>query len=173
MKMKKRNTEAANSKKNITFINMPISSSEEDKIGISQCASELKHVINQGAQSIAVTSNFGGGKSSLIRCLESDFCGLMTKFCYINLWGRAVGQDSENLHKSFIYQLASQISLRKGNYVSRRLSQNYGVLGLTLPSLWYAFLSFVMFLFLALGFACTTFYKTISQYIPIDFYNII
>lgn len=64
----------------ITFINMPISSENEDKIGISQHAAELKNVIKKGAQSIAVTSDFGGGKSSLIRYLESKYSCLTTKF---------------------------------------------------------------------------------------------
>ena len=118
----KKDKKTKNKKHNISFINMPISSDNEDKIGISQCASELKNVIKNGAQSIAVTSDFGGGKSSLIRYLESKYSGLTTKFCYINLWSQMRSHGSRDLHKSFIYQLASQISTKKGNYVSRRLS---------------------------------------------------
>lgn len=138
-------------KNSITFINMPISSDAEDKIGISQYADELKNVIKKGAQTIAVTSDFGGGKSSLIRCLEARYNSLFTKFCYINLWSHITCSEenkegnSQNLHKAFIYQLASQIGRRKGNYVSRRLSQNYGMFGITLPSFLSTVLSFVMF----------------------------
>lgn len=156
---------------NITFINMPIASADEDKIGVTQCAAEIQAVIKKGAQSIAVTSDFGGGKSSLIRCLESMYSGLSTKFCYVNLWSQLSGDKSEDLHKSFIYQLASQINGKKGNYVSRRLSQNYGMFGITLPSIWSSILSFVLFIFLAAGFACTTFYAEISTYIDIEFFN--
>lgn len=156
---------------NITFINMPIASADEDKIGVTQCAAEIQAVIKKGAQSIAVTSDFGGGKSSLIRCLESMYSGLTTKFCYVNLWSQLSGDKSEDLHKSFIYQLASQINGKKGNYVSRRLSQNYGMFGITLPSIWSSILSFVLFIFLAAGFACTTFYAEISTYIDIEFFN--
>ena len=36
--------------------------------------------------------------------------------------------DTTELHKGLVYQLISQINRRKGNYVSRRLSQNYGLL---------------------------------------------
>jgi hypothetical protein len=47
---------AKNNKKkrneNITFINMPIASANEDKIGISQYATEIQAVIKKGAQSI-------------------------------------------------------------------------------------------------------------------------
>lgn len=158
-------------KDNITFINMPISSADEDKIGVTQCASEIQAVIKMGAQSIAVTSDFGGGKSSLIRCLESMYSGLTTKFCYVNLWSHLSNDNSEDLHKSFIYQLASQINVKKGNYVSRRLSQNYGMFGITLPSRWSSILSFIMFLFLAAGFVCTTFYEELSKYVDIVFFN--
>lgn len=159
------------SKDNITFINMPISSADEDKIGITQCASEIQTVIKKGAQSIAVTSDFGGGKSSLIRCLESMYSGFTTKFCYVNLWSQLSNDKAEDLHKSFIYQLASQINTKKGNYVSRRLSQNYGMFGISLPSIWSSVLSFVMFLLLTAGFACTTFYEEISKYVDIAFFN--
>jgi len=74
------NLKTTESKNSITFINMPISSDAEDKIGISQYADELKNVIKKGAQTIAVTSDFGGGKSSLIRCLEARYISLFTKF---------------------------------------------------------------------------------------------
>lgn len=105
------NSKMTESKNSITFINMPISSDAEDKIGISQYADELKNVIKKGAQTIAVTSDFGGGKSSLIRCLEARYNSLFTKFCYINLWSHITcsGENnkgsSQNLHKAFIYQL--------------------------------------------------------------------
>ena len=156
---------------NITFINMPIASADEDKIGITQYAAEIQAVIKKGAQSIAVTSDFGGGKSSLIRRLESMYSSLTTKFCYVNLWSQLSGDDSEDLHKSFIYQLASQIGVKKGNYVSRRLSQNYGMFGITLPSIWSSILSFIMFLLLAAGFVCTTFYEEIAKYVDIAFFD--
>lgn len=159
-------------KKESAYINMPISSEAEDKIGISQYATELKTAIKNGAQSIAITSDFGGGKSSLVRRLESLYCCLFTKFCYINLWSQMYSsdQDTKELHKSFIYQLGSQISTKKGNYISRRLSKNYGMLGITLPSVLSTIASFLMCLLLAIGFACTSLYETISEYITLEFY---
>ncbi len=161
------------SKKEITYINMPISSESEDKIGILQYAIELKAAIKNGAQSIAITSDFGGGKSSLVRRLESLYCRLFTKFCYINLWSQMHSSDEETkeLHKSFIYQLGSQISTKKGNYISRRLSKNYGMLGITLPSIFSTVASFLMCLLFAIGFACTSLYETISEYIAFEFYT--
>ena len=160
-------------RKEITYINMPISSKGEDKIGISQYAEELKTAIRDGAQSIAVTSDFGGGKSSLIRHLETLYCRLFTKFCYINLWSQmhTQGHDTQELHKSFLYQLGSQISSQKGNYISRRLSKNYGVLGIKLPSFISTALSVLMCVSIVIGFACTSLYETVSEYITFDFYK--
>ena len=165
------NSMVIGSKDNITFINMPISSASEDKIGISQHVSELKTVIKKGAQSIAVTSDFGGGKSSLIRYLESEYSAFNTKFCYVNLWSQMNKSDSKDLHKSFIYQFASQINVRRGNYVSRRLSKNYGMFGVTFPSVGATLFAFAIFLFSVFGFICTTFYDEISKLVDIQFYN--
>ena len=160
-------------KKQITYINMPISSETEDKIGISQYAIELKAAIKDGAQSIAITSDFGGGKSSLVRRLESLYCRLFTKFCYINLWSQmhSPSEKTNELHKSFIYQLGSQISTKKGNYISRRLSKNYGMLGITLPSVFSTVVSFLMCLLFAVGFVCTSLYETLSEHITLEFYT--
>lgn len=164
---------AKKGRKEITYINMPISSKDEDKIGISQYAKELKAAIGDGAQSIAVTSDFGGGKSSLIRHLETLYCRLFTKFCYINLWSQMYtqGHDTQELHKSFLYQLGSQISSQKGNYISRRLSKHYGVLGIKLPSFISTALSVLMCALIVIGFACTSLYETVSEYITFEFYT--
>ena len=79
--------------------------------------------------------------------------------------------DTKELHKSFVYQLGSQISTKKGNYISRRLSKNYGMLGITLPSVFSTVASFLMCLLFAIGFACTSLYKTLSEYITLEFYT--
>lgn len=157
-------------KSDITYVNIPISSKNEDKIGIVQYANELKSAIKKGAQSIAVTSDFGGGKSSLIRYLETQYNGLFTKFCYINLWGQFTKNDLYGLHKSFIYQLASSISTRRGNYVSKRLSKNYGMFTIALPTIGASVMSFVIFLLWVLGLVCTTWYEDVEKYIPLEFF---
>ena len=158
-------------KNNIVYINSPITTLTEDKIGIAQYISELREVIDSGAQSIAITSDFGGGKSSLVKNLESTYCKSANKFCYINLWSQMTSGNNNNLHKSFIYQLASQISIRKGNYVSKRISENYGLLGITLSSTWAFAWSIVILLMITLAFASTMFYDKISKYLSIEWYN--
>ncbi len=59
---------------------MPIDSQEDDKIGIYNFAKELENVIDKGAQTIAITSNFGGGKSSLVKYLNRSIANLQQNF---------------------------------------------------------------------------------------------
>ena len=161
-----------NQNSQITFINMPIDSQEDDKIGIYNFAKELENVIDKGAQTIAITSNFGGGKSSLVKYLESFYSKFTTKFCYVNLWCDIESKASPvQIHKSFIYQLASQISRNKGRYVSKRLSENYGLFRISLPNAFLSFLSYLMFAFVIVGILSTTFFEDVSQFISFDFFN--
>lgn len=146
-----------------TFINMPIYSDEEDKIGIEQHTLEIKDAINKGAQTIAITSDFGGGKSSLVKYLETQYSNITTKFCYVNLWCDINNDDSTELHRSFIYQLGSQISKRKGKYISKRLSKNYGLIKICLQSTFQSILSYIMFVLMALGALCIPLYDNITS----------
>lgn len=118
-----------------------------------------------------ILTNAKNDKKDNITFINMPISSSSDKFCYVNLWSQINDKCSENLHKSFIYQLASQINIRKGNYVSRRLSKNYGMLGITLPSLLATVFSFVMFLLLVVGFACTTYYDILSKYINASFYK--
>lgn len=148
-----------------TFINMPISSDEEDKIGIAQHALEIKDAINKGAQTIAITSDFGGGKSSLVKYLETQYSKFNTKFCYVNLWCDIKQNDSTELHRSFIYQLGNQISRLKGQYISKRLSKNYGLFKISLQNAWQAFMSYIMLAFILMGALCIPLYEKITTQI--------
>ena len=118
-------------KKDRVYINQPISNLNNDAINMTSYVDELESAINAGAKSIAVTSTFGSGKSSLIKLLEKRYCKLFTKFCYINMWSH-LNDDCDNiaLHKTFLYQFANQISNKKGQYISKRLNENYGLFNL-------------------------------------------
>lgn len=53
------------------------------------------------------------------------------------------------LHKSFLYQIVSNLNSKNGSYISRRLSKNYGVLKLhtsRIETYIVAFLSLVLFI---------------------------
>ncbi|MGN0006246.1 MAG: hypothetical protein ACI37Z_09805 [Candidatus Gastranaerophilaceae bacterium] len=147
---------------------MPIYSDEEDKIGIEQHALEIKDAINKGAQTIAITSNFGGGKSSLVKYLETQYSNITTKFCYINLWYDKNTQSSIDLHRSFIYQLGCQISKSKGKYIGKRISKNYGLIKICLQSWFQSLLSYCMFALIALGVFWLPLYDNITSKIITD-----
>ena len=141
----------------LLFLNVPVSSEDKDIIGIGSSVKKLNAAIDAGAQVIGVTSPFGAGKSSLIKMLEQkrsgeqDRSSRKERFLKVYMWPH-LGQGAEdpkdedgvkrisnaksaddaaiNLHKMFVYQLASQLDVRKGTYISRRLSRNYGLLRL-------------------------------------------
>ena len=56
------------------------------------------------------------------------------KIIKISMWSQLYGEDSEDkindLHRSFIFQFASQINHKRGTYIRRRLNPNYGLMKL-------------------------------------------
>lgn len=126
------------------FLNVPINSSAHDVIGIETYVEKLEAAIDAGAQMIAITSPFGAGKSSVIELLQKKRREQQNdlsvrwrrgkeRFIEVSMWshlGEARADSCADLHKTFVYQLASQIAPEKGTYVNRRLSQNYGLLRL-------------------------------------------
>lgn len=125
---------------NTVFLNRPIKNEDEDWIGISTYVDKLDAAVEANAKIVAVTSDFGTGKSSLISLYKNkvknsskNFLGFGKKVLNINMWG-TYEQTGEalplELHKSFIYQLICQINpkdRRKSNYISRRLSKDFGI----------------------------------------------
>lgn len=123
------------------FLNTPISSVDQDAIGVNLFVDKLNTAIDDGAQMIAIESPFGAGKSSVVEVLQHTrekrkrkFLQRKDLFVEVSMWSHLNSQKASGstveLHKNFIYQMASQIKPWKGTYVSRRLSQNYGLLRL-------------------------------------------
>lgn len=125
---------------NTVFLNRPIKNDAEDWIGISTYVDKLDAAVEAKAKIVAVTSDFGTGKSSLISLYKNkvknpikNFFGFGKKVLNINMWGSYAQTGEElplELHKSFIFQLICQINpkdRRKSNYISRRLSKDFGI----------------------------------------------
>lgn len=133
-----RRKEEKNQVKEQVILNRPIENEENDWIGVSVYVDKIKSAIEQGANMIAITSDFGSGKSSLISLLEKRIEKIKYNkvLCFrkkyklykINMWN-VLNNNSDTtsieLHKSFVYNLSSQMSRRKGSYISKRLSKNY------------------------------------------------
>ena len=130
------------------ILNQPIESEENDWIGVSSYVDSLADAINGGAKMIAVTSDFGSGKSSLISMYKKRYASKTIsihwcpKYVYtINMW-EALGENATqdkvsviDLHKSFLFHLINQLSSTKGSYISKRLSKNYGLFSLESSSI--------------------------------------
>ena len=72
------------------------------------------------------------------------------KIIKISMWSQLYGEDSEDkindLHRSFIFQFASQINHKRGTYIRRRLNPNYGLMKLHVNKMryWICFMAAAM-----------------------------
>lgn len=120
-------------KENMIYLNTPITTKENDIIGLSVCADKLSDAIDSGAQMIAITSPFGAGKTSIIDLLQEKRSSYKKEHILkIPMWSQLhqLGNHTNELHKNFLYQISSLINHKRGTYISRRLSNNYGLLTL-------------------------------------------
>ena len=115
------------------YLNTPITTKENDIIGLSVCADKLSDAIDAEAQMIAITSPFGSGKTSIIDLLqEKRKDNKKEHILKIPMWSQLhqLENHTNELHKNFLYQISSLINHRRGTYISRRLSHNYGLFAL-------------------------------------------
>ena len=132
------------------FLNTPVSTEDDDIIGVGTHIRKLNAAIDSDAQMIAMTSPFGAGKTSVIELLQASRENkkkgrklreriklprqAKEKVVKISMWSHLPKEGQEksvtDLHRTFIYQLASRIKPQRGSYVYRRLNPNYGMLRL-------------------------------------------
>ena len=118
------------------FLSNSIEDTTSDLIGFNTYVNKLDDAIEEGAQMIAVTSPFGSGKTSIIELLKKKRSKRMReKILSVQMWSQLnkaseEGDKTCELHKNFLYQIGSAIDPRKGTYINRRLSNNYGLLKL-------------------------------------------
>ncbi|MBE6915999.1 MAG: hypothetical protein E7471_05125 [Ruminococcaceae bacterium] len=137
------------------FLSNSIDDPQSDIIGFETYASNLNDSIDEGARMIAVTSPFGSGKTSIVELLKKKRSkNKREKFLSVQMWSelnelKDINKTCE-LHKNFLYQIGSSISPRKGTYINRRLSNNYGLLKLHInrPIYWIMLIFSLFFAFL-------------------------
>lgn len=178
--------------KPILFLNSPVEDIDADIIGMEPYVEQLNAAIDAGAQVIAVTSPFGAGKTSLIELLKRrrakpPKCGILAwlvnhmpafiKDAFrkewmieVSMWLQLPKETSElqpiQLHKTFVYQLVSQISPRTGTYINRRLSKNFGLLGLYTKRAGYSAAAFAALILLAGSWLLHTYEESFQQVFP-------
>ena len=137
---------------------------------MSTCAEKLNDAIESGAQMIAITSPFGSGKTSIVDLLQEKRTANKNEYILkIPMWSQLnqLRDKTNELHRNFLYQISSLISHKRGTYISRRLSNNYGLLTLHASNnrTW-VFFSFAL-LFGGLAWLVNEFSEVIESYLPI------
>lgn len=152
--------------KSLVFLNTPIHDKTDDILGFQAHVDTLQAAIDANAQMIAVTSPFGAGKSSVTELLraQKDNQRVVNVSMWSHLCKKSIPPAGEQkkhepsdtqtteLHRSFLYQIVSNLNPRNGAYISRRLSKNYGLLKLHTESPRYYFIAFLSLVFFMLGY---------------------
>lgn len=178
--------------KPLLFLNSPIEDSDADIIGMEPYVEQLNAAIDAGAQVIAIASPFGAGKTSLIELLKKRRSKQPTSrvltwllkhmpasireafrkehILEISMWPqlpkKAADLQPIQLHKTFVYQLASQISPRTGTYINRRFSKNFGLLGLHTKRAGYSAAAFATLFLLAASWLLHSYEASFQEAFP-------
>lgn len=147
----------------VVFLDKTIKDKKEDVLGSFSDAVIISKAIDGGAEMIAVTSSFGAGKSSIIDLMtsyrkEQDKKEEVVK---VSMWSQICNNrfsqgngDNETyrveMHKNLLYQICSQLSLKKGSYIIQKLSPDYGVLKAQVKDQKYKYTAFVGIILLVL-----------------------
>lgn len=142
--------------KPIIFLNKPIDRIEDDLIGITYHTSLVMSAIEKGGSLIAITGDFGTGKSSIINLLSKEIDCLPIAL-YHSIEKKHLseffknGNRSKELFVSFNNNLINHLDNKKFQlFSSKRMSKNYGSLefGLNIfkESYIYLILSILFFL---------------------------
>ena len=155
----------------IMFLNLPIDSSKKDVIGLGAYANNLSAAIDGGAQTIAVTSAFGMGKTSIVELLKEKRSKCKNeRILKVPMWmqlNNAEGpNEAINLHKNFLYQISNQLSHRRGTYVSRRLSPNYRLIKLHTNKPGYWIIILLALIFFTIAWVSGSFHDQIIKALP-------
>jgi len=172
MKNREKQSSTVKNNNSIMFLNLPIGSSSQDVIGLDKYAERLSTAIDSGAQTIAVTSEFGMGKTSVVELLKEKRAGIKNeRILNVPMWmqlSNAEKADSVlDLHRNFIYQIARQIHHRRGTYISRRLSPNYRLLKLHTNKPAYWILMLLAIISFAIAWAINAFHDQILTLLPL------
>lgn len=155
----------------IVFVNNPISSMEEDVVGLGTSVNTIIEAIDNDANMIGVVADYGTGKSSVTELLSNKVTSKQRKYptpIKINMWDclqkqeKQTGEDEEivddmisneisDLTKSFLFQLANGKSRKLASYINKRLSNNYSLLSFSLGSKWSWFFFILAIIAYAIG----------------------
>lgn len=98
-----------------------------DVVGFQSYVNSLENAIKSGAKFLGVISDFGTGKSSLIKMLDNKLNGDY-KIITINLWNCENNEDDTiSIHQMFLYQLIEELNISPKNYYKNKVNKNYRI----------------------------------------------
>lgn len=158
-------------KDNLIFLNDSVDNKTDDVIGFDSYVNKLSDAIEADAQMIAVTSPFGSGKTSIIDLLIKKRETIKNeRILKVPMWSQLNNLDcqdkSNELHKNFLYQIGNAIDGRKGTYINRRLSGNYGLLKLHVNKPIYWILVVLSILLAIFGWVAKNYTDILISFLP-------
>lgn len=116
--------------KNYYFIE---DSTDEDLIGFDSYVNSINNAIKNNSKFIGLVSDFGTGKSSLLKMLEKKDNSKI-KLIRINLWNCEDSTNCENLvqdkidiHRVFLHQLIDELKISPADYYKKMIDVNYSL----------------------------------------------
>lgn len=156
---------------NLIFLNDSVDNKTDDVIGFDSYVNKLSDAIDADAQMIAITSPFGSGKTSIIDLLIKKRDTVKNeRILKVPMWSQLNNLDcqdkSNELHKNFLYQIGNAIDNRKGTYINRRLSGNYGLLKLHVNKPIYWILVVLSILLAIFGWVAKNYTDILISFLP-------
>ena len=118
------------SEKNYYFIE---DSTDEDLIGFDSYVDSINNAINNNSKFIGLISDFGTGKSSLLKMLEKKR-DKNIELITINLWNcedsinkEETNEQNIDIHRVFLHQLIDKLKLKPSKYYKKKIDNNYSL----------------------------------------------
>lgn len=102
-------------------------STEKDIIGFKSYINSLNTVINNDSKFIGLISEFGTGKSSLIKMLSNTKSeNKPLEVITINLWNCDESNKSQlDIHQVFLHQLIDKLDIKTKDYYKKKINKKY------------------------------------------------
>ena len=161
-----------NGSKNYYFIE---GSTDDDLIGFESYIDDLNSAISSGAKFIGLISDFGTGKSSLLKMLDGKKDGNYN-IITINLWDVISNSENNNkleIHNIFLHQLIEKLKIKSSEYYKKRINKNYSPFDIKLKSSRFIYIFFLFCFFLCGIFDTINFYNFYANNLELYIYFLI
>lgn len=114
-------------KDNIYFIE---GVADKDLVGYDSYVDSLDSAIKSGAKFIGLISDYGNGKSTLLKMLKKSDYGVNYDLVTINLWNCDENDKEKNnvdIHRVFLHQLVEETNIKSKSYYKKKIDKNYSI----------------------------------------------